>query len=111
MKKLILGLTLAISVGAQAAKSPLSESCKDKVVTAVNKHHEKNLNSEGGVFAIRDLYNGEFASVLLIGHSDETDPSDYLVTVEKKRCVVKSIVYTNEASDTEEYSQDEYLER
>ena len=102
----LMGLFLSVSAIA-SPKASLEKSCLKKTVAAVNKHHTL---AEGSVYALRELYNGEFASVLLVGHSDETDPTDYLVTVEKKGCKVKSIVYTNEASDVEKYSESEYLE-
>jgi hypothetical protein len=109
MKLGLLVLTLSLlTVQSQAAQRAPTVACLKKAVAAVNKHHTL---AEGNVYALRELYNGEFASVLLVGHSDETDPTDYLVTVETRRgCVVKSIVYTNEASGVEDWKESEYLE-
>lgn len=101
----VVGLFLSMS--AMAAPKPVEKVCLQKVVDAVNKRHTL---AEGSVYALRTLYNGAFAATLLVGHSDETDPTDYLVTVEKKGCKVKAIVYTNEASGVEEYSDSEQLE-
>ena len=109
MAKIILGTLIAFfGANAFAANAPPTRECLRKVVDAVNKHHTL---AEGSVYALRQLYNGEFASVLLVGHSDETDPTDYLVTVEKKDCKIKSIVYTNEASGVEEYKPSEGVDR
>jgi hypothetical protein len=106
MKNAIMVLILLSSVNAFAGKQPLTQNCLDKVVEAVNKHHTL---AEGGVYALRVLYTGNSAASLLVGHSDETDPTDYLVTVKRTGCEVKSIVWTNEASDVEEYTDSEYV--
>jgi hypothetical protein len=103
---LALALTLIPALG-QAANEAPTKACLKKVVAAVNKHHTL---AEGSVYALRVLYNGELASSLLVGHSDETDPTDYLVTVDKRKCSVKSIVYTNDASGVEEYTEAELIE-
>ena len=104
MKNVILAFALLTSVNAFAAKKPVSQACLNKVVAAVNKHHTL---AEGGVYALRVLYTGDFAATMLVGHSDETDPTDYLVTVEINGCKVKSIVWTNEAGDVEDYTEAE----
>ena len=106
MKNAIMVLILLSSVNAFASKQALPQSCLDKVVKAVNEHHTL---AEGGVYALRVLYTGDFAASLLVGHSDETDPTDYLVTVKRAGCEVKSIVWTNEAGDVEEYADGEYV--
>lgn len=107
MKSFIVVTLLATSAFALGTKKAPSQDCLKKVVAAVNKQHTL---AEGSAYALRVVYAGEFASTLLVGHSDETDPSDYLVTVEKKDCKIKSIVYTNEAIGVEEYSAAEQLE-
>jgi hypothetical protein len=108
MIKSIAFTALVLSASAFASpseyKKPLSKSCLSTAVAAVNKHHKL---AEGSVYAVRQLYTGEFAAVLLVGHSDETDATDYLVTVEKEGCKIKSITYTNEAGDVEDYTADE----
>jgi hypothetical protein len=102
--KSILGLLVFLAMANTQAAS-LDKACLSKVVTAVNKHH---ILAEGSVYALRFLFQGEFAAALLVGHSDETDPTDYLVTVDKTRnCSVKSIVVTNESSDVVEYTKEE----
>ena len=55
------------------AKSSLDRDCLKKVIAAVNKQHTL---AEGSVFAIRDIYTGYQASALLVGHSDETEPTE-----------------------------------
>jgi hypothetical protein len=111
MNQIIVTTILLISFSAQAKsfidKSPVSNTCLKKVVDAVNKHHTL---AEGSVYALRVLYTGDFAASIMVGHSDETDPSDYLVTVEKKDCKIKSIVYTNEAIGVEQYTESEQIE-
>ncbi len=104
---LIFALSL-VTLQGQAAKTSPTKAYLKKVVAAVNKHHTL---AEGSVYALRELYNGDFASVLLVAHSDETDPTDYLVTVETGRsCALKSIVYTNDSNGVEEWHESEYLE-
>lgn len=106
MKSAIVVLVLLSSVNAFGGKQALPQSCLDKVVNAVNEHHTL---AEGAVYALRVLYTGDSAASLLVGHSDETDPTDYLVTVKRAGCEIKSIVWTNEASDVEDYADDEYI--
>ncbi len=95
------------SQSADAGKKSLTIGCLKKVVAAVNKQH---VVAEGAVYALRVLFDGQFSSSLLVGHSDETDSTDYLVIVEKKNCEVKSIVSTNEGSDVEDYEVAEKIE-
>lgn len=90
-----------------AGDKSLTKGCLKKVVDAVNKHHTL---AEGSVYALRVIYDGEFASSLLVGHSDETDPTDYLVSVEKEGCKIHSILWTNEAGGVEEYTESERIE-
>lgn len=110
MVKIIFLLTtfiLSISTLAQDRDGALSRECLIKVINEVNENH---TIAEGNVYALRTLYSGDFATALLIGHSDETDPTDYLVTVEAEGCKTVSRVRTNEASGVEEYSDKEKLE-
>jgi hypothetical protein len=107
MKFLLAILVVFISYQSQASeRTPVAQACLDKVVAAVNKHHTL---AEGSVYALRVVYNGDSAFVALVGHSDETEPTDYLVTVKKHKCKMESIVYTNEAGDVEEYTDDEQI--
>ncbi len=86
---------------------PLPKSCLAKAVDAVNRKHQL---AEGSVYALRALYDGQFASVLLVGHSDETEETDYLVTVERFECRVRSIVTSGESSGVEKYTDAERVE-
>lgn len=103
--KTLITLFLSIST-LNATAASLDQACLGQVVSAVNKHHTL---AEGAVYALRVLYTGEFASALLVGHSDETEPTDYLVVVDQsnEKCLVKTITTTNEAGDVVEYSQAE----
>lgn len=85
----------------------LQKQCLKKVVAVVNKQHTL---AEGSVYALRVVYNGGFAAALLVGHSDSTDATDYLVTLEKEGCNIKSIVWTNEGSGVEKYTSAERIE-
>ena len=105
---LIAIAALIVSANAFAAARPsLPEACLKKAVAAVNKQHTL---AEGASYALREIYNGDSASVILVGHSDETDPTDYLVTIDRRGCKVKSIVWTNDSSGVEEYSDSELIE-
>ncbi|MCE3010867.1 MAG: hypothetical protein LW875_09670 [Proteobacteria bacterium] len=99
----LAGLLIVSSVSF-AKNSSLSKDCLKKVVASVEKQH---TNAEGGVYALREIYSGQWASALLVGHSDQTDPTDYLVTVEKENCKIKSIVWTNESFRVENYKPSE----
>lgn len=103
---LIFAISMITLQGHASSKASPTKVCLKKVVAAVNKHHTM---AEGSVYALREIYNGDYASVLLVGHSDETDPTDYLVTVERQGCVVKSIVYTNDAGWVEDYTDEEQI--
>ena len=98
MKIVLVSLMVLFALNANAVE----KSCLTKVVNAVNKHHTL---AEGSVYALRTVYEASFGAALLVGHSDETDPTDYLVTVDlTKNCQIKSIVYTEDASNVQEYT-------
>ncbi|HVJ65155.1 MAG TPA: hypothetical protein VM901_07865 [Bdellovibrionota bacterium] len=113
MKNVFLSIALIPFVSSLAfAKVPgpgaaPDKDCLKKIVAAVNKHHTL---AQGRVYALRQIYNGQSAFAVLVGHSDESDPTDYLVTTEHKDCKIASIVYTNDASDVEEYTKDERID-
>ena len=96
---MVLALLLVSSVAVAGENTP-SNDCLKKVVQAVDKKHKAN---EGVVIALRELYSGEYASALLVGHSDENTPTDFLVLVDKNGCKLKSMLTTNEA-ESEKYT-------
>ena len=110
MNKILLSLTLlsplALAKVPGPGKAP-DKACLKTIVAAVNKHHTL---AEGSVYALRQIYNGQSAFTVLVGHSDETDPTDYLVTAKHKGCEIASIVYTNDAGDVEEYTDAERVD-
>ncbi len=82
----------------------LESSCLAKAVRQVNRKH---TFADGGAYALKILYSGSFGSSLLVGHSDETDPTDYLVSVEhngETKCKIHSIVYAEDGSRVYDYS-------
>ena len=106
MKNILIGLTLAMTLSSVAQANKLDKQCLTKVVNAVNKHHTL---AEGSVYALKELYVGAFGAAVLVGHSDETDPTDYLVCLNtSKNCLIKSIVYSNEAGSVNEYTKAEH---
>lgn len=105
MKAIFLSVLALGAMTLPAQASEIKRSCLAKVVSAVNKHHTL---AEGAAYALRVLYAGHFGAALLVGHSDETDPTDYVVSVDlTKNCQIKSIVYAEEAGHVTEYSAEE----
>lgn len=107
VKSAVLATLLSVSISyagnGDTGSASLESSCLSKVVAAVNKHHTL---AEGAVYALRVLYTGTFGSAVLVGHSDETDPTDYLVSVDRsKNCAIKSIVYAEEANHVTDYTK------
>ena len=110
-KKLMVLFMLMFAVSAFAfEKTSPSKACFKKVVNEINKHHA--LAEGGEAYALREIYNGVFASTLLVGYTDETDPADFLVTVTRtdRSCKIESVVYTNESVNVEEYTEAERIE-
>mgnify|MGYP001558813630 CR=1 FL=1 len=76
----------------------LTPECLKRAIAAVNKQHTM---ADGSVYAVREIYSGDQAVALLMGHSDETDNTDYLVLVKKEKCEISKAVWTNEGSQVD----------
>ncbi|MBS1983984.1 MAG: hypothetical protein JST16_07405 [Bdellovibrionales bacterium] len=112
MKKFLITLAvggMALSNLANAAGSfqKISKDCIETAAAAANKarHYE---GSEA--YGARVLHDEIFGAAILVGISDEVDPSTYVVLVDKTddRCRIKGVVLTNEA-DSIEFTPDEQL--
>ena len=104
MKSMIGLAVIAAAINIQA--SELNLECLGEVISKVNQQHTL---AEGSAYAVRILHTGEFNSVVLVGHSDETDPTDYLVIVnhQNSACKVGSIAVASEAGGVAEYTSAE----
>jgi hypothetical protein len=102
--KSILMVILVMSAFSTQAKN-LEMACLGKAISKVNAHHTL---AEGSAYAVKILHDGNFGASLLVGHSDETDPTDYLVVIDKsKDCKVISMTVADESGDVNQYSDEE----
>jgi len=101
----VLGLLMTLSLSTANAKG-LDQACLSQVVAAVNKY---DTYPGGSVYALRILKHGASSSEILIGHSDEVDPTDYLVKVkhQSSKCKVLSIDFSTDGADVADYTDAE----
>ena len=94
-------LFLTLSLSSAFANPPAPGATREPVrcfnvaeragLAAVNKKWPGASVETRTVTGHRLLVNGDFIETYLIGISDETDPSDWVVIINKKNCSVKFV--------------------
>ena len=110
MKNLVLVgiMMLAAQVSMAAPKSELKAECQAVVEEAAAKADTKMFGAEAGGCGSKLLHLGDQLETYLVCVSDETDPSEWIVTVQRhvsdkngkivKRCQVKYTGYAVDAA-------------
>lgn len=112
----MVGLLTAASVLADGAKTPrveaLDSACLRRAVARAVVNATL-INEEASAQALRQVFVGGLGAVVLVGVSDETEPSDYLVTIDrsaqengKRGCKIVSTIVANDGS-VETYTEAE----
>lgn len=100
--KSILVTSLAISiVSISAYAKNIDLACVGKAVSKVNSSHI----AKGGAYAVKILHDANAAATVLIGYSDDEDPIDYVVVVDKiSDCKIVSVTVADDEGDVSQYS-------